>query len=72
MKKLFPLSHDKICPIIWPKWMPACASMTNYDTVSYGEGRVRVITVQNFKVFVFTPPHPDPLPPGERGVPDGN
>jgi hypothetical protein len=37
-----------------------------------GEGRVGVMAVQNSTLFPFVPPHPDPLPPGERGLTNGN
>jgi len=37
-----------------------------------GEGRLRVIMVQNIEMFCFAPPHPNPLPQGERGFPDEN
>ena len=37
-----------------------------------GEGRVGVIMVKNFKGFRFDPPHPAPLPPGEREFLDEN
>jgi hypothetical protein len=43
-----------------------------FSSPSTGKGRVRVIMVQNIEMFCFTPPHPNPLPQGERGFPDGN
>ena len=33
---------------------------------------MRVIMVRNIEMFCFAPPHPNPLPQGERGFPDGN
>jgi hypothetical protein len=36
------------------------------------EGRVRFLMVRNIEIFHFNPPHPAPLPHGERGVPDGS
>jgi hypothetical protein len=39
---------------------------------TFGEGRVRVIMVRNIEMFCFAPPHPNPLPQGERGFPDKN
>ena len=43
-----------------------------FSSPSTGEGRVRVIMVWNIEMFCFAPPHPNPLPQGERGFPDGN
>ena len=43
-----------------------------FSSPSTGEGRVRVILVQNIEMFCFAPPHPSPLPQGERGFPDEN
>ena len=37
-----------------------------------GKGRVGVIMAQNLNTFHFNPPHPTPLPQGERRFPDGN
>jgi len=36
------------------------------------DGGVGVIMVENFKGFRFDPPHPAPLPQGEREFPDEN
>ena len=43
-----------------------------FSSPSTGEGRVRVIMVQSIEMFCFAPPHPNPLPQGERGFPDGH
>ena len=37
-----------------------------------GRVRVGVIRAQIFRAFYSYPPHPNPLPQGERGFPDGN
>jgi len=37
-----------------------------------GEGGVGVIISRDFKAFHFDPPHPGPLPRGEREFPDEN
>jgi hypothetical protein len=37
-----------------------------------GEGGVGVIMSRNFKTIYFHPPHPRPLPQGEREFPDGH
>jgi len=38
----------------------------------WGRERVGVIMDKNFKTFHFDPPHPSPLPQGERGFPNGH
>jgi hypothetical protein len=41
-----------------------------FSSPSMGEGEGGVIMARNFKTFYFYPPHPAPLPLGERGFPD--
>ena len=41
-----------------------------FSSPSTGEERVGVIMIRNLKTSCFQPPHPAPLPLGEREFPD--
>jgi len=53
-------------------WTPVFTGVTNEFQFfhTFGEGRVGVILSQNIKFIHFLPPHPGPLPRGEREVLD--